>query len=245
MKNYAFIGLGPLAMSMLERIAQVTDRIVVVDRDSQLIDRVKELVKTAYVADILDEEALRKILPEAIDVAIIDVSSDIEAEILVTHWLKKIGVKEIIVKSSSDERSEILKIVGATRVVNSDREAAARIVPLVLSSALYNFMPIGGDLVMAEVRVPKEVVGNSLIEADLRRKHGINVVAVRSENSTNYRDFDRDYKLKADDYLLVAAKEADIFEFSEIPISRAQANVTKGKSSNITAFFKSITKKQG
>ena len=51
MRQYAFIGLGPLAMSMLERIAQVTDEIIVVDKDAALIDRVKELVKTAFVAD--------------------------------------------------------------------------------------------------------------------------------------------------------------------------------------------------
>ena len=244
MKNYAFVGLGPLAMSMLERIAQITDRIVVIDRDSQVIDRVKDMVKTAYVADFLDEGALQKILPEAIDVAVVDISTDIEAEILVTHWLQKIGVKEIIVKSSSDERSEILKIVGATRVVNSDREAAARIVPLVLSSALYNFMPIGGDLVMAEVRVPEEVVGNSLVEADLRRRHGINVVAVRSEASTNYRDFDRDYKLKANDFLLVAAKESDIFKFSGIPNVPQQGVDKKGKFAGIAAFLRNIEKKR-
>ena len=45
MRHYAFIGLGPLAMSMLESISQVTDQIVVIDKDPLLIDRVKDLVK--------------------------------------------------------------------------------------------------------------------------------------------------------------------------------------------------------
>lgn len=236
MRHYAFIGLGPLAMSMLESISQVTDQIVVIDKDPVLVDRVKDLVKTAYVADILDEGALQKILPEAVDVAVVDFSSDIEASMLVTHRLKKLGVEEIIVKSGSDERSEILKVIGATRVVNSDREAAARIVPLVLSSSLYSFMPIGGELVMAEVHVPQSLTEKTLIEADLRRKHGINVIAIRSDGTTTYRNFDRDYKLVSDDLLLVAGNEKDVFAFSGVPIVPTQ----KQKTSTIAAIMKTI-----
>ena len=236
MRHYAFIGLGPLAMSMLEKISQVTDQIIVIDKDPTLIDRVKDMVKTAYVADVLDEEALEKILPEAVDVAVVDFSTNIEAAILVTHRLKKLGVKEIIVKSESDERSEVLKVVGATRVVNSDREAAARIVPLILSASLYNFVPIGGDLVMAEVHIPHTLAGKTLIEADLRRKNGVNVVAIRSDNSSAYRNFDRDYKLAADDLLLVAGNEKDVFAFSGVPL----VPTVKQKTSTITTILKSI-----
>ena len=244
MRHYAFIGLGPLAMSMLETISQVTDQIVVIDKDSALIDRVKDMVKTAYVADVLDEEALEKILPEAVDVAVVDFSTNIEAAILVTHRLKKLGVKEIIVKSESDERSEVLRVVGATRVVNSDREAAARIVPLILSASLYNFVPIGGDLVMAEVHIPRALAGKTLIEADLRRKNGVNVVAIRSDNSSTYRNFDRDYKLATDDLLLVAGKEEDVFAFSGVPL----APTARQKTSTITTILKSVVgngKKKG
>lgn len=238
MRNYAFIGLGPLAMSMLESISAVTDQIVVIDKEPALIDRVKDLVKTAYVADVLDEEALQKLLPEAVDVAVVDFSSDIEASLLVTHRLKKLGVEEIIVKSESDERSEILKVIGATRVVNSDREAATRIVPLILSTSLYNFIPIGGELVMAEVLVPVALAGKTVIEADLRRKNGINVVAIRSENSTVYRNFDRDYRLADNDLLLVAGKEDDVFAFSGVPLAPTQKQKTSAISTVLKTLFK-------
>jgi len=216
MRQYAFIGLGAFGMSMLERISELTDQIIVIDHDPVLIDRVKDMVKTAYVADVLDEEALKRILPDAIDVAIIDLASNIEAALLATHRLKKLGVKEIVVKSESDERSEVLMLVGATRVVNADREAAARIVPLVLSSSLYNFTPIGGDLVMAEVHVSPKLAGKTLVEADMRKTYGVNVVAIRSGNSQNYGNPEREYRLKSDDFLLVAGKESDVFEFSGI-----------------------------
>lgn len=244
MKNYAFIGLGSLGMCMLESISEVTDQIIVIDKDSQLIDRIKDLVKTAYVADVLDEDALTKILPEGVDVAIIDIPSDLEASILVIHRLKQLGVPEIIVKSDTDSRNEILKLVGATRIVNADHEAAARIVPLVLASSLYNFMPIGGDLVLAEVLNPDTLVGKTLIEADLRRKAGINVIAVRKEEDSSYQDFDRDYKLKAKDHLLVAGKEKAVFAFSDLPLAPTQKQRGSTFGQVLKAMFKLSKKKK-
>ncbi|TXT42072.1 MAG: trk system potassium uptake protein TrkA [Spirochaetes bacterium] len=238
MRNYAFIGLGSLGMSILERVAETTDRIVVIDKDPILIDRVKDLVRSAFVADVLDSEALERILPEEVDVAIVDLASNIEAALLATHRLRKLGVKEIIVKSESDERSEVLKLVGATRVVNSDREAAARITPLILSSSLYNFMPIGGDLVMAEVLTPAAYVGKTLLESELRRHRGVNVVAVRAENSEVFKNIDRDYKLLDYDHLLVAGKEDDVFAFSDV-MTRTEKS---GKQRTITTIFKTLFK---
>ena len=238
MRQYAFIGLGTLGMSMLESIAKVTDQIVVIDQNPALIDRVKDLVRTAYVADAMEGGALERILPDAVDVAVVDMGDNIEAALLVTHSLKKHGVNEIIVKADSDERSEILRIVGATRVVRSDREAAARIVPLVLSSSLYNFIPIGGDLVMAEVSVPSDLPGKTLVEADLRRRAGVNVVAIRSKDSTAYRNFDRDYRLVESDLLLVAGNESEVFAFSGVP----QATARTRKGSTISSIMKTIFK---
>ena len=238
MRNYAFIGLGALGMSMLESISEVTDQIIAIDKDPQIIDRVKDMVQTAYVADVLDEDALVKILTEAVDVAIIDIPSDLEASILVIYQLKKLGVPEIIVKSDSESRNEILKLVGATRIVNADREAAARIAPLVLATSLYNFMPIGGDLVIAEVHNPKDLVGKTIIEADLRRKMGINVIAARREGMQSYQDFDRDYRLREDDHLLVAGKEKDVFAFSDLPLAPTQ----KQRGSTIGGVLKTMFK---
>lgn len=238
MRQYAFIGLGKLALSMLENISRVTDQIVAVDKNPALIDRVKDMVKTAFVADAMEEGALERILPEALDVAVVDMADNLEAALLVTHTLKRLGVPEIIVKTKTDESSEVLSIIGATRIVNSDREAAARIVPLILSTSLYNFIPIGGDLVMAEVHVPDSLQGLTIVDADLRRKFGVNVVAIHDENSTAYRNSDRDYKLTGSDLLLVAGTEKDVFAFSGVPLAPTQKQKTSTIASIIRTVFK-------
>lgn len=129
MRQYAFIGLGSFAFSMIETIAPLTDQIIAIDTDANKIERIKDKADAAYTVEIIDEAALRKILPEGVDVAVVDLTGDIESEIMVIHYLQKLGVEEIIAKSDSEAHSEILGIVGATRIVNADREAAARIAP--------------------------------------------------------------------------------------------------------------------
>jgi trk system potassium uptake protein TrkA len=214
MRQYAVIGLGNFGLRMLEKLSSITDELVVVDRDADAIERCKDLVKNAYIADVVDASALARILPEGLDVAVVDVGDNIEATILVTNTLKKLGVGEIIVKTESEQRGEILEIIGATRVVYPDREAATQIVPMLVSPALFNYMPLSPSLVMAEVKIPERYAGLTLIEANLRQRHGINVIAIRTEGTQDYRYFSADYKLRDDDVLLVAGKEKEIIDMS-------------------------------
>jgi trk system potassium uptake protein TrkA len=213
-RQYAVIGLGSFGLRMLEKLAAVTDEIVVVDRDADAIEKCKDLAKNAYIADVANGEALAHVLPEGLDVAVVDVGDNIEAAILVTNTLKKLGVGEIIVKANSDQGGEILKIIGATRVVYPDREAATQIVPMLVSPALFNYMPLSPSLVMAEVKIPEKYAGLTLIEANLRQRHGINVIAIRTEGTQDYRYFAADYKLRDDDVLLVAGKEKEVLGIS-------------------------------
>lgn len=214
MRQYAIIGLGSFGQRMLEKLSDITAEIIIMDRDAELIEKYKDLAEAAYVVDAMDEETFRKLIPESLDVAVVDIQDSIEVAILATNSLKKLGVAEIIVRADSEARGEVFTLVGATKVVYPDREAASRIVPLLVSPSLFSFMPIGPNMVMAEVRVPDSSVGKSLIEANLRQRYGINVVAIRPEGSPEYRYFSADYRLSSVDLLLVAGKEKDVISFS-------------------------------
>lgn len=223
MKQYAVIGLGAFGMTMLEKIAEVTDQILAADPDPVRIEKIKELVLTAFVFDPLDEEAFHRVFQEPVDVAVVDIEMQSEATLLVVHRLKKLGVPEIIARSDSEEYEELLRLAGATRVVNAAKEAASRIAPLVLSRSLLNYMPISEHLVMAEVMLPSFLVGRTVIEANLRSRYHVNVVAVRPSDNAPAGDEDKngvfidittDYRFKVGDVLLVTGSESDVFAFS-------------------------------
>jgi trk system potassium uptake protein TrkA len=146
------------------------------------------------------------------------------------------GVANIVVKAETDEHGEILGLVGATQVIFPDREAARRVTPMLASSSLFNYMPLSPDLVIAEVRVSDKLAGKTLIEANLRQNYGINVIALHKGESKSYEYFQPDYRLQAQDVVLVAGKEADVVSFSGI-----ETPTRKGRS---TDFFKNIFNKK-
>lgn len=215
MKQIAIIGLGQFGSTMLEQLSDTGCEILVLDKDREAVEKYKDKATAAYVADAISEEIVTKLIPASIDAAVVDLGDSIEASILVTNYLKKLGVKRVIAKAESAQHAEILDIVGATEIVLPDREAAKRIAPLLLSSTLFSYLPIGREFAIVEIGVPERHIGKTLIEANLRQTHRLNVIALRKEGQSDYTYFAPDYRLQPDDVLLVAAKEEDIAEFTK------------------------------
>ena len=166
MKQYAIIGMSNFGKSMLDELTKIDCEILVIDKDRELVESLKDRVDSAFIADAINEETIQRLIPNTIDAAIVDLGDRIEVSILVTNYLKKMGVKKIIAKAESNEHGEILQIIGADHVVFPNKEAAKRLAPMILSDALFNYFPIGEDLVIAEVRMPDKYADNTIIEAD-------------------------------------------------------------------------------
>ncbi len=228
MKQFAIIGMSSFGQRMLEELSQLECEILIVDKDKDVIEALKDKVASAFIADAMSEETIKKLIPATIDAAIIDLGDRIEVSILVTNYLKKMGVANIIAYAETDEHGEILEIVGATHVVFPNREAAKRITPMLVSSLIFNYMPIGDGLVIAEVEVPSKFFGMTLIEANLRRTHGLNVVAIRNESGQGeYKFFSPEYRLQPKDILLVVGSEENIYGFSGQKTVKRTAGISK------------------
>jgi trk system potassium uptake protein TrkA len=215
MKQFAIIGFSRFGERMLEELMDTGSEIILIDKDRDTIERYRDQVAAAYVADALNEDVLEKLVPRTIDAAIVDPGERTEVSILTVHYLKKMGIKEIIAKADSDEHAEVLKLVGATRIVRPNTEAARRIAPFLLSSLVFSYLPISQELVIAEIKVPEPFIGKSLIEVDLRKQYRLNVIAYRKVEQEDYAFYAPEYRLQADDLLLVGGAEEDIARFTE------------------------------
>ncbi len=223
-RQYAIVGLGSFGVRVLEKLSEATDQIIIIDKNKEIVEKYKDLAAKSYITDALSRQALSRIIPESIDVAIVDVGDNIEVAVVVTNALKKLGARQIIVRADTQERGEILEMVGATRIVYPALEAATKIVPMLVSSSLFSFMAISPSLVLAEVGVPERYIGLTLIEANFRQSKGINVVAIRKQVGDEYEYFDPKYRLATDDVMLCAGTERDVTAFTGARIT-ARKNV--------------------
>jgi trk system potassium uptake protein TrkA len=234
MKQIGIIGLGSFGKRVLEELIMVDCEIILIDKDSELIDFYKDQVTSAYIADVINEETIKKLIPVDLDSVILDLGERIEASILAANYLKKMGSRNVIVKAESDPHGEILELVGVDHVIYPDREAARRITPMIVSELLFNFTPISNGMVMAEVRIPTEYVGQTLIQANIRQNRGINVVAMRKAAGGDFTFFSPEYMMTSGDIFLVVGSEEDIMRFA------GATEVVRKKS--LTDFFRKIFK---
>ena len=145
----------------LEELLEITNEIIIIDRDKDVIEKYKDFARASYITDAINETALRKIVPPEIDAVIVDLGGKIESSIMTINFLHKMGIREIVAKAQTDEHGEILKLMGATKVIYPDREAAKRITPILASSLLFDFMPISQNLSLAEIRANEYCIGNA------------------------------------------------------------------------------------
>ena len=225
MKQYAVIGASTFGKQILEELILLDCEIILLDKDPELIEYFKNDVTAAYIANAINQDTVTRLIPGDIDAAVVDLGDKIEASILVTQYLSKLGVSKIIVKAETDQHGEILSLVGAHHVIFPNFEAAKRVTPLLVSDILFNYLPISGGLVMAETGVPSELAGHTLMEMEIRRSKGINVVAFRRGGTGNYQFFIPEYRLQEDDILLILGKEEDVSSFTGKDITERKRGV--------------------
>lgn len=226
MKQFAIIGAGAFGKRVLEEMIKMECEIILIDKNKDLIDLHKDDVSECFVADVINEETIKRLIPETIDGVVIDLGERVEVSILVTNYLKKMGLNNIYVKAETDSHGEILEIVGADNIIFPNLEAAQKITPMLMTSDIFNYMPISNGLVMAEVQVPKEFIGKTLIDANVRKNKGVNVVAVRKNNGTGFRFFYPDHMMEDGDIFLVVGREEDIVSFAGANFAVKKGNLT-------------------
>ena len=69
--------------------------------------------------------------------------------------------------------------VGADKVVFPEIESGIRLAKNLISSGFVDIIDLSKDVSMLEIECKQDWIGKTLIELDLRRKYGINVIAIR------------------------------------------------------------------
>ncbi|WP_459941301.1 MULTISPECIES: potassium channel family protein [Deferrisoma] len=178
-KRFAVIGLGNFGMALAVELARLGRTVLAVDANPERAREAQAFVDQAVVADATAIENLKALGVEKVDVATVSLGGRMEASILVVLHLTRLGVPEIVAKALSEDHGEILRRVGATRIVFPEKEMAHRVAERVSSRNVMDYLSLASGFGVLELAPPKEMVGKTLAELDLTRRFGVQVVAVK------------------------------------------------------------------
>ena len=205
-KQFAVLGLGRFGSSIARELYQGGADVLAVDSAEHLVDEIQGHVTHAVQADVTDVAALKELGIQDFDVAIVTIGEDLRASSVVTMLLKELGVPMVLAKAQDEMHGRMLEKLGADRVLYDERDMGRRVAHSLLSDNILDYIQLSEDFAIVETAPLESWIGRSLIDLNLRRKFGLNVIAIRSRGEINV-SFSPDTVIRPDDCLLVIGEQ--------------------------------------
>ncbi len=179
MKSYVVIGMGRFGTEAARCLCQAGCEVLAIDKDSELVQHISQDVTHAAVADSRDKDVLKALGVKEFDCGIVAIGDSLADSVLATMHLKELGVPYIVCKAYDETHRQVLKKLGADRVVIPEKENAARLAKSLSSHNVLDYIELSEDYGIIDVPVPAPWVEKSLIELNVRAKLGVNILAVK------------------------------------------------------------------
>jgi trk system potassium uptake protein TrkA len=180
-KIFAVIGLGTFGSAVALELARRGYEVFACDRDPDKIEELGSELANAVELDATDEKSLRDAGLDEVDTALVSFGDSIADSLLVTMLLKGLGVKEVVVKVADERHARLVKRIGADRVIFPERDMAIRLVENILSPDIFDFIELSEEYSLVEIAARKKMLGRKLADLHLRKRFGVNVIAIRSK----------------------------------------------------------------
>jgi trk system potassium uptake protein TrkA len=185
LKQFAVLGLGRFGSSIARTLYSLGHDVLAVDEREEAVQGILDSVTHAVQADATDESTLRSLGLRNFDVAIVAIGSNIQSSILISLIVKELGVKHVVAKAQSELHAKLLYKIGADRVVFPERDMGLRVAHNLVSSNVLDFIELSSDYSIVEVAALNEWKGKTIKDLDIRRKYGLNIIAIKRNGEMN------------------------------------------------------------
>ena len=208
-KTYAVFGLGRYGLAVARELVQSGMEVIAIDAEEGIVNDAAAYLPVCKCADVTDAEVISRLGIGNIDTVVVCMASNLEASVMAVALCKEAGVKTVIAKCANEMHQKILLRVGADQVVFPENESGIRLAKNLLSSGFIDMISLSNDVSMVEIDVKEQWCGKNLIELNLRKKYGFNVVAIKKGDNVNV-NINPEQVLDAESSLIVIANTAKL-----------------------------------
>lgn len=210
---YGIIGLGRFGFALAETLAKAGKDVLVIDNNESKIKEAAAFTDNAFTVGELNKENLQAVGIRNCDTVVVCIGEKIDTSILTTLTVLQLGVKKVISKAISVEQGSILEMLGA-EVVYPERDMAIRLANKLISPRVLEYISLSDEVDITEIILTGKVENISVAELDLRKKFGLNIIAVKNNNDIN-TEIQPTLTLKKDDMVVVIGKRVNIQSFED------------------------------
>lgn len=178
-KQFVVIGLGRFGTSVTKTLSALGHDVLAMDKNEQAVQGIMQDATQAVQADAREEETLRALGVRNLDVAIVAIGDDLEANILITLMLKEMGIPYVVAKAQSAQHGKVLEKIGADKIVYPEQDMGIRLANNLIRTNVMDFIELSLDYSIFEIIAPAKFVNKSLGKLNLMAVYKINVVAIK------------------------------------------------------------------
>lgn len=209
MKSVLLIGLGRFGRHMARKLNELNHEVMAIDKKEDRVDAVLPYATNAQIGDSTNEDFLESLGVNNYDLCIVAIGNDFQSSLETTSLLKELGAKVVISRASRDTHAKFLLRNGADQIIYPEKQVASWAAIRYSADHILDFIEIDERFAIFEVTTPEEWIGKTIGQIDIRKKFGINIMAIKQDGKMSLTILP-DTVLKADETMLVLGELKDI-----------------------------------
>lgn len=209
MKSFLIIGMGKFGHHMCHNLAALGNELMVADDLEEKVEDVVDIVTSAKVGDCTKIDVLNSFGVGNFDACFVCIGDNFQSSLEITYNLSELGAKQIISLASTDIHAKFLLRNGANHVIYPERDMASRLAVSVSNDSIFDYIRLSDQYSIMEVTPLKEWLGKNVIQANIRAKYHLNVLAVKNVGG----DISMpgvEYTFNDKDHLIVMGQQKDL-----------------------------------
>ena len=179
-KQFLVAGLGLFGTSVAVTLQGLGYDVYALDSDESIVQDLSMQLPYVVCGDASDKKTLQSLPLEDVDVAVVAIGN-VERNMMATMLLKELGIKQVVSKAINSLHGAMLSKIGADKVIFAERDMGERLAHNLISAGVMDYIELSSEISVMSLPIPTEFIGKNLIEADLRRRYDVNVVAIKRD----------------------------------------------------------------
>lgn len=213
MKNILLIGIGKFGQTLGEKLLNMGDEVMIVDKNEDVINSLAPRYSGALIANCMNPDNLQALDIPSFDVCVVAIGDDFQSSLEITSLLKDLGAKWVVSRANTEIQRKFLFRVGADEVVYPNRDIAEKLAVKLNSGNVFDYIEVDSQFSIFEIAIPDKWSGKTLVEANPRGKHGLNVLLIKKGKNI-VPSPGPNYVFEKGDHMLVFGNTDKILAFS-------------------------------
>lgn len=185
MKSVLLIGLGRFGKHIAIKLNDLNHQVLAVDSNEERVNEALPFITNGQIGDSTNREFLSSLGIRNFDTCIVAIGDNFQNSLETASLLKELGARKVIARAATGVQEKFLLRNGADEVVYPEKQLAAWTAIRCTSEHILDYIELDQDYSIFELEVPLNWGGRTVLQLDIRKKYGINILGVRENGKLN------------------------------------------------------------